>query len=305
MSSRVLDSAGAAQVIGREDARRDDPPPLVIRARPGWRGVDVRELWAYRDLFQFLAWRHIRARYAQSALGVGWAIVQPLTSMLIFTVVFGKLARVESDGGPYALFSFAALVPWTYFGNAVTDGAGSLVGNTSLLTKVYFPRLILPLSAVVAKLVDFTIALGVLFLLTAVFRVAPNWNVLWLPALTGLMVVAAVGLSTWLTALAIQYRDVKHATAFLVHLLMYASPVIYSTNAIPEEFAAGGVTVNPRLLYALNPMVGVIEGFRAAVLGDRPMPWDYLAVGTVSAFLIAATGCVYFRSRERLFADVA
>jgi lipopolysaccharide transport system permease protein len=275
-------------------------PVTVIEPRSGWQLVDWRELAAYRDLFRFLVWRGIKVRYAQSAIGVGWAVIQPVFSMLVFTLVFGKLAGVESDGVPYALFSFAALVPWTYFANAVTEGTDSLVSNANMISKVYFPRVLLPLSSVVAKLVDFSIAMVILFLLMAWFSHAPTWGLVAVPLLVVLMMVTAAGLGLWLTALAIQYRDVKHAMTFFVQLLMYAAPVVYSTTLIEEHFGRTGA-----LLYALNPMVGVIEGFRAALLGTQSMPWAWIGMGSVSAAVISLTGLLYFRSRERIFADVA
>ncbi len=278
-----------------------DVPITVIEPRSGWRLVDWRELYHYRDLFRFLVWREVKVRYAQSAIGIGWAIIQPVFSMLIFTVVFGRLAGVESDGAPYALFSLAALVPWTYFSNALTDGTASLVSNANMLSKVYFPRLMLPLSSVAAKLVDFCIAMLILAGLMVVYRAAgqivlPTWGLLLLPALVALMMLSAAGLGLWLTALAIQYRDVKHAMTFVVQIMMYAAPVVYPASLIPERY---------QLLYAVNPMVGVIEGFRAALLGTRAVPWDLLAVGTLSAAAIAVSGCLYFRRKERIFADVA
>jgi lipopolysaccharide transport system permease protein len=216
--------------------------------------------------------------------------------MLMFTLVFGRLAGISSDGVPYAMFSFAALVPWTYFANALAEGAGSLVANAHMISKVYFPRMILPLSAVVAKLVDFSISLVLLFALMAWFRVLPGPGVLMLPLLILMMMLTAAGMGMWLTALAVQYRDVNYALGFMVQLLMYASPVVYPTSLIPQRY---------QLLYALNPMVGVIEGFRAALLGTRPMPWSFLAIGALVALLIALTGTLYFRRREKLFADVA
>ena len=268
----------------------------VIEARHGWRLVDWRELYEYRDLFWFLVWRDVKVRYAQSALGIGWAVIQPVFSMIVFTIVFGNLAKVSSDGVPYAIFSFTALVPWTYFSNALTEGVNSLVTNANMISKVYFPRLVLPMAAVLAKLVDFGIAMVILFALMAWYRQPPNWGVLMLPFLVVLMMLTAAGLGMWLTALAIQYRDVNYAMTFVVQLLMYAAPVVYPASAVPEQY---------RMAYALNPMVGVIEGFRAALLGTRPMPWLFIALGTLSGLVIAGSGLLYFRSRERIFADVA
>jgi lipopolysaccharide transport system permease protein len=288
----------------------DAPEPefdyeVVIEPKTGWRLIDWKEFAEYRDLFRFLVWRSIKIRYAQSAIGIGWAVIQPLFSMVIFTIVFGTLAGVESDGAPYAVFSFAALVPWTYFSNAVTEGTTSLVSNSNMLRKVYFPRIMLPLSAVLSKLVDFTIASLILAGLMAWYGIVPNAGILMLPFLVGLMVLTAAGLGLWLTALAVQYRDINHAIGFVVQILMYCTPVVYAASLIPWSYRVGEYVVYLRLIYAINPMVGVIEGFRSALLGTNDMPWSLLAVGAVSATIIAATGCLYFRKRERLFADVA
>lgn len=290
------DRLSSASASALEDLRFVEPNVKVIEPRRGWQLVDWRELWEYRDLFLFLVWRDIKVRYAQSALGVGWAVIQPVFSMVVFTIVFGKLAKVSSDGVPYAVFSFVALVPWTYFSNALTDGVNSLVTNANMISKVYFPRVVLPMSAVLSKLVDFSIAMIVLFTLILCYGIVPNWSIVFLPFLILLMMLSAAGLGMWLTALAIQYRDVKYAMTFTVQLLMYAAPVVYPTSAVPERFQS---------LYALNPLVGVIEGFRAALLGTRSMPWLFLCLGTMSACAIAISGLLYFRSRERLFADVA
>ena len=268
----------------------------VIEPHSSVRVLDFVELYEYRDLFRFLLWRQIKIRYAQSAVGIGWALMQPLFSMIVFTVVFGNLAKISSDGVPYALFSFAALVPWTFFANAVTDGVASLVTEANMLRKIYFPRILLPVSAVAAKLVDFTIAICMLAILMAAHGRVPTANVLWLPLLVFMMSLAAAGCSIWLTALAVQYRDVKHAMTFIVQLGMYVTPVIYSTNMIPERY---------RWAFALNPMVGVIEGFRSALLGTQPMPWTLIGIGCLSTGVLLVTGLVFFRSRERIFADVA
>jgi lipopolysaccharide transport system permease protein len=269
---------------------------LVIKPESGWKAIDWDELYRYRDMFRFLTLRSVKSRYAQSVIGIGWAVIQPLFSMLVFTVVFGNLAKVSSDGVPYALFSFAALVPWTYFANALTDSTGSLISNASMLNKVYFPRLILPLSAVAAKLVDFCIALLMLFALMGIYGVAPRASVIALPVLVVVMVLTAAGAGMWLTALAIQYRDVNYAIAFVTQLLMYAAPVVYPASLVSGRY---------RFLYALNPMVGVIEGFRAALLGTRPMPWSMIGTGAITACLLVVTGAFYFRRKERIFADVA
>ncbi len=282
-----------------------DVPVTIVEPDSAWSFIDFHELYQFRDLFRFLVWRNIKVLYAQSTLGIAWAVIQPLFSMLVFTIIFGKLAKIDSDGVPYAVFSFAALVPWTYFSNSVTEGTNSLVSNSNMISKVYFPRMILPLSAVLSKLVDFSISMLVLLALMAWYGTTPNWGVLALPLLIALMMVTAAGLGMWLTALAIQYRDIKYAMSFVVQLLMYAAPVVYSVSIIPTTYTIGSVTLNPRLIYALNPMVGVIEGFRSALLGTRPMPWDFLALGSLTATLVVVSGAMYFRRKEQIFADVA
>lgn len=268
----------------------------VIEPRSGWRLIDWKELILYRDLFRFLVWREIKVRYAQTAIGLGWAVIQPVFSTIVFSVVFGRFAQVSSDGVPYAVFALAALVPWTYFSNAVIDGANTLVLHANMISKVYFPRMLMPLSAVVAKLLDFVIAMAILGGLMAWFGVMPTINVIFLPVLVVLMMLTAAGLGLWITALAIQYRDVKHAINFIIQLAMYASPVVYPESLVPEQY---------RYLYAINPMVGVIEGFRSALLGTRPMPWTLIGIGIASALVISISGTLYFRRRERVFADVA
>lgn len=261
--------------------------------RSGW--VNFTEIWAYRDLFYFLVWRDIKTRYAQSVLGIGWAIIQPLFSMVVFTVVFGNMVKISSDGVPYAIFSFAALVPWTYFSGALTSAGGSLLMARGIITKVYFPRILVPLVAVVAKLWDFAIALLILFGLMAYFGFSASAYALLLPAITLLMILTAAGVGMWLTSLALQYRDIQYSLGFGVQLLMYASPVVYPTSMVPERF---------QMLYSLNPMVGVIEAFRSVLLGTNPMPWQALAIGAVMALLLVISGSAYFVRMERRFADV-
>jgi lipopolysaccharide transport system permease protein len=271
------------------------PELTVIEGDEGFRLVDWGELWRYRDLFYFLVWRDIKTRYAQSILGVGWAVIQPVFSMIVFTIVFGNFAQVSSDGVPYAIFNFTALVPWTYFSSSLTGASGSLIGASSMISKVYFPRLVIPMAPVLGKLVDFAIAMLILFGMMVYFGFAPNAGVLALPLLILLMMMSASGLGMWLTALAIQYRDVKYAMNFVVQLLMYAAPVVYPASSVPESI---------RLFYAVNPMVGVIEGFRAALLGTRAMPWDFIGVGAITAVVLFVSGALYFRRMERVFADV-
>ncbi|MEQ8848778.1 ABC transporter permease [Botrimarina sp.] len=289
--------AAPGQSPGTSDAPAAVVAETIIEPRKSWRLFDPKELNAYRDLFRFLVWRKIRVRYAQSAIGVGWAVIQPVFSAIVFTIVFGRMAGIDTGGVPYPLFVFAALVPWTYFANATTDGISSLVGEASMIRKVYFPRLFLPMSAVSAKLVDFLIAMLCLAALMVVYGRPPSWSVVLLPLLIALLVAAATAISLWLAALAVQFRDVNYAAPFFIQLGMYASPVVYSTAiSVPDRY---------RLLYAINPIAGVIEGFRATLLGTGPMPWDMIAVGAATTTVALLSGLVFFRSKEKIFADVA
>jgi lipopolysaccharide transport system permease protein len=269
----------------------------IIIGADRWRvRSKLAELWQYRELFYFLIWRDVKVRYAQSILGIGWAMIQPLVPMIIFTVVFGRVAQISSDGIPYALFAYAALVPWTYFSNALTDSSGSLVKEVNMLSKIYFPRLIIPLTSVLGKLIDLVISFVLLFALMAWYRVVPSlWIVPMVPVLVLLTMMAASGLGMWLSALALQYRDVKYGVPFAVQFLIYAAPVVYPTSLIPPSV---------RHLYALNPMVGVIEGFRACVVGS-PIPWDLIAIAGVSSSAMLFFGALYFVRKEPVFADVA
>lgn len=287
--------SGYKAVHNEEQAEQDTPSLRVIEgeSRPV---IDLAELWAYRDLFYFLVWRNIKARYAQSILGVGWAVIQPVFRMIIFTIVFGNLARINSDGVPYAIFSYTALVPWTYFSNSLTASATSLVTSTQMVQKVYFPRLVIPFSPVLATLVDFAVAFALLLVMMLWFNIWPTNGIVILPLLILLMMLTAAGMGLWMTALAVQYRDVQYGLNFVVQLLMYAAPVVYPASNVPDQF---------RLLYGLFPMAGVIEGFRSVLIGTNPIPWDLLGVGTISAVVVFITGTVYFNYMERYFADVA
>lgn len=275
----------------------------VIERRSGWRVIDWAELKAYKDLFYFFVWRDIKVLYKQTVLGFGWAIIRPVFSMIVFSLVFGGLARVPSDGVPYPIFSYAALLPWTYFSTAMTKSTTSLVTDANMLTKIYFPRLIMPMTPVLAGLVDFAIASSILALMMVYYGVAPTTSALFLPVLIILMVLTAAGVGMWLSALTIQYRDVKHASQFLTQLLMYAAPVVWPVSLITRKFPEWGQQI--RLVYGLYPMAGVIEGFRSALLGTTPMPWDLIAAGTVGALVLTLSGALYFGRMERIFADVA
>ena len=267
----------------------------VIESDEGWQLIDWKELWAYKDLLYFLVWRNIRVLYKQTVLGFAWAILHPFFTMIVFSVIFGRLAKLPSDGVPYPIFAFAALVPWTYFSTAMNSSAFSLISNANLVTKVYCPRLILPITPVLAKLVDFTLAFIVLVLMMGWYGIAPTLDAVFLPLLVLLMILTAYGIGMWLSAMAIQYRDVAQGMPFLSQILMYTAPVVWPVSLIPDQY---------RLIYGLYPMAGVIEGFRSALIGTNPMPWDLILMGTLSSLLITFSGALYFRRMERIFADV-
>lgn len=268
----------------------------IIEPKKGWQLIDWKEIREYRDLFYFLVWRDIKVLYKQTILGFSWAIIRPVFSMIVFTIVFGKLAKVPSDGVPYPIFSYAALLPWTYFSTAMTSSSTSLIGNANMLSKVYFPRLIIPMTPVLAGLVDFGIASTILAGMMVWYGIIPTINILFLPLLILLMILTASGIGMWLSAMAIQYRDIRHASQFIGQLLMYAAPVVWPASLISDQY---------RLLYGLYPMAGVIEGFRSALLGTNPMPLDIIIAGSLSALMIFLSGMFYFRRLERVFADVA
>lgn len=272
------------------------PHELKITPRTGWVSVNVQEIIRYKDLLWFLTLRGIKAKYAQSVLGVGWAVIQPLFSTLVYTMVFGNLARIDSNGVPYFLFSLVALVPWTFFSNTLTDSASSLVTNANLVTKVYFPRLVLPLSSVFSKGVDFLIGFVLLLIMLVVYGISLNGTVIFLPWLVLVLLMTSLGTGMMLSALAVQYRDIKYALTFLVQLLMYAAPVVYPTTNVPQEFRAA---------YALNPMVGVIEGFRSIFLGTMEFPFEWVWAGTAVSAGLFVFGLFFFKRMERVFSDVA
>jgi homopolymeric O-antigen transport system permease protein len=268
-----------------------------VRIRPsnGWRALDIRELWQHRDLIYFLAWRDVKVRYKQTALGVAWAVLQPVVAMAIFTIFLGGLVHVPSDGLPYPLFAFVGLLPWMYFANATSGASGSLVANTNLVSKVYFPRLAIPIAAVLAGVVDLAIGLVLLILLLFVFGIVPAWTALLLPIFVALMVLTALGVSVWFSALDVQYRDVRYAIPFLIQVWLFATPVVYPASVVPEQY---------RGLYGLNPMAGVVEGFRWALLDHDAFPASLICVSCLVVAAILFSGLLYFRRMERTFADV-
>lgn len=278
---------------------RSDLPTVYIRPAQGWIGLNLADLWAYRELVVFLTMRDIRVRYKQAVLGIGWAAIQPLMTMLIFVFIFGYQAKLPPDSGLptewYPVFIFAGVLPWQLFQGSLQRASVSLVGNSNLLTKIYFPRLIIPISAVGAGLVDFCISFLVMLGLMLFFRVPIHLNILWLPLLVLLTLMTALAIGLWLSALNVQYRDVQHMIPFLLQAWMYASPVAYSIDIIQ---------VSPiwRLIYGLNPMAGVIQGFRWILLGSSP-PDSLLLVSVVMVVLLLISGLYYFRRMERHFAD--
>jgi lipopolysaccharide transport system permease protein len=278
----------------RTSSRHDD---LVVRIEPsrGWISLGLREIWRYRELLYFLTWRDIKVRYKQTVLGASWAILQPFLTMVVFTLFFGGLANVSSDGVPYPIFSYAALVPWTFFANSLNQAATSLVGSANLITKVYFPRLIIPIAAVLSGVVDFSLSFLVLIGMMLFFGIGPTIAVLWLPAFLLLALATALGVGLWLSAINAQFRDVRYVMPFIVQFWLFISPVIYPASQISKEW---------RSLYAVNPMVGVIEGFRWALLDTTTAPGAMIFVSGIVAAAILISGSFYFRRVERVFADL-
>lgn len=274
----------------------EEPATVVLEPTGKWPGVDFGELWRYRDLFFFLVWRDIKVRYAQTVLGALWAVFKPVITMIVFTVIFGGLAKIESDGLPYSVFSLCALVPWTYFSTAVNNSSLSLMTNPALVTKIYMPRLIIPSAPILAGLLDFAIAMVILLGMLLFFGIVPSVAALGMvPLLLALTMLTAFGLGFWLSALNIQYRDIKHVAPFLVQLWMYGSPVVYPMSLVPEQY---------RLAYSLNPLVSVVEGFRLYLAGNGTLRPEYLLASFLMAVLFFVSGLVFFRRSERVFADV-
>ena len=266
----------------------------IIKPKSGWQLINFNELMQYRDLFYFMVWREIKVLYAQTILGFSWAILQPLIQIIIFTIVFGKVAEVSSEGLPYFLFSSVAIIPWTYMSQAMTQSSQRLIQGQHMLGKVYFPRLIFPLTPVLARLIDFGISILILLVVVIYYRVMPTWNLIFLPLFIILMMAIPAGIGMWLSALAIRFRDVKHAMPFAIRMLIYTAPIVYSASSIPDTY---------RFIYSLNPIVAVIEGYRACLLGT-PIPWLFILPGLFTAIILLLGGAFYFRRMERVFVDV-
>ena len=274
-------------------------PTVVIEPSRGWLSLQLRAVWEYRELLGFLVWRDVKVRYKQTALGVLWVVLQPVVSMVVFSFLFGTLLQVPSGEVPYPIFAYAALLPWNYFASSLSRSSTSVVNSAHLITKIYFPRLIIPISGVLSGLLDFAIAFLVLIVMMAYFGIAPTWATLLLPALLLLAMATALGFGLWLAALNVRFRDINYLVPFLVQIWMYATPVIYGSTLIPERF---------RWLMALNPMTGVVEGFRWALLGQRladaqpPGPLFVASIGI--ALVVLVSGAIFFRHTERTFADI-
>jgi lipopolysaccharide transport system permease protein len=270
-------------------------PRIRLQRSDGWRALDLQEIWRYRELLYFLSWRDIKVRYKQTALGALWAILQPFLTMVVFSLFFGKLAKMPSDGIPYPIFAFAALVPWTFFSNGLTQSGNSLVQSGGMLKKVYFPRVIVPISSVISGAVDFVFAFIVLIGMMLWYGIMPTANVAWLPLLLLLAFGTSLGVGLWLSAMNVQFRDVRYTIPFLTQFWLFATPIAYPSSLLSEPW---------RTIYGLNPMVGVVEGFRWALLGTATAPGPLILVSAVTMLTILASGMFYFRRMETTFADV-
>jgi lipopolysaccharide transport system permease protein len=270
-------------------------PTFLIRPASNWSSIGLKELWEYRELLYFLVWRDVKIRYKQTALGAAWAIIQPVMMMVVFSLFFGYLVKVPSDGIPYPLFAYCALLPWQLFAHALTESSNSLVANERLITKVYFPRLVVPIAAVLGGMVDFVIAFIILLMMMLYYGIVPTWAIATLPGFILLAIMTALGVGLWLSALNVQYRDVRYTISFLIQFWLFATPVAYPSTIVPERW---------RPLYGLNPMAGVVEGFRWALLGKSEPPGALLWVSVTVVIIILVGGLYYFRRMEQEFADV-
>jgi len=274
---------------------KSDAGVTIIKSSSGWAALGLRDLWAYRELILFLTWRDLKVRYKQTLLGASWAVLQPFLTMVVFSIFFGGLAQVPSDGVPYPIFSYTALIPWTLFSKALQDASRSLVASSHMITKVYFPRMILPLSSILAGVMDFLIAFVVLLGMMIYFAIYPTGNIWTLPLFLLLALITAVGVSLWLSALNVLYRDIGYVLPFLAQFWMFITPIAYPSSMVPERWQA---------LYAVNPMTGVVEGFRWALLGTGQPPGTMTIVSSLVAFVLLISGMFYFKRMERMFADM-
>ena len=278
------------------DTSADAMPTIHIEPSTGWVSLRLKELWQYRELVYFLTWRDVKVRYKQTVLGAAWAVIQPFFTMVVFSVFFGRLAKMASDGIPYPIFSYAALVPWTFFANGLRQSSNSLVGGAQLITKVYFPRLAMPISTVMSGVIDFAISFLVLLGMMLYYGIVPTWNVVWLPLFLLLAMTTALGVGLWLSAMNVQFRDVRYTVPFLTQFWMFLTPIAYPSSLIESPLL--------RTLYGINPMVGVVEGFRWALLGTDTRPGPVIGVSSLVALALLISGTLYFRRMEKTFADV-
>lgn len=294
-SAAATEIASTSQATSVNQFNTTDLPLIVIEPKKSYFGINLRELWNYHELLYFLAWRDIKVRYKQTILGVSWAILQPLLMMLLFSLFFGKLAGLPSDGVPYPLFAFAGLLPWTFFASAATTSGNSIVNSSNLITKVYFPRLLVPTAAIVAALLDFAITFIVLGALLVYYRVTLTWSILMLPVLIALLTILTLAFGVLMSALNVKYRDIKFALPFLIQLWFFASPIIYPSSMVPERW---------RWILALNPMTGIIEGFRASLFARKPFDWMMIMISAAVSLLLLVLSVVMFKRMEKTFADI-
>jgi lipopolysaccharide transport system permease protein len=281
--------------VKETDTVPSDSHLIVVKPSEGWTSLKLDELWEYRELLYFLTWRDIKVRYKQTVLGAAWAIIQPFFTMVVFSLFFGKLAKIPSDGIPYPIFAYAALVPWTFFANGLNQSSNSLVGSATLIQKVYFPRLVVPISSVISGVFDFILAFVVLLGMMLYYGIFPTVSIVWLPFLLLLTFITSLGVGLWLSALNVQFRDVRYTVPFLTQFWLFATPIAYPSSLLSEPW---------RTLYGINPMVGVVEGFRWALLGTDTAPGPIIIVSSFMAVTLLAGGAFYFRRLERTFADV-
>jgi lipopolysaccharide transport system permease protein len=286
---------GATQTQIAVAGEQNESRIVRIQARNTWLALDLAELWAYRELLYFFVWRDIKVRYKQTVIGAAWAILQPVLTMIVFSLFFGKLAKIPSQGLPYPIFYYSALLPWMYFATAMQGATNIVVDNQRVITKIYFPRVVLPIASVLSGLLDFAISFGVFLIMMAYYRIVPTASVIWLPAFMLLAVLTALGVGLWLSALNALYRDVRYVVPFLVQFWMFASPVAYPSSLVPERW---------RWLYGLNPMAGVIEGFRWALTGHGQPPGILLAASSAAVLLLVLSGLIYYHAVEGTMADV-
>ncbi len=295
MLTQEITDESPSLVTAPTSQQADDVPVIHIKPAKGWVTLGLRELWAYRELLYFFVWRDIKVRYKQTILGASWAIIQPFFTMIVFSIFFGRLAKVPSDGLPYPIFSYAALVPWSFFANGVSQASNTLVANSNMVKKIYFPRLAMPIASVLAGIVDFVLAFLVLLGMMLFYNVTPTINVLWLPLFLLLALTTSLGVSLWLAAMNVQFRDVRYVVPFIIQIWLFITPIAYSSTLLSEPW---------HTIYGINPMAGVVEGFRWALLGTATAPGAIVAVSAIVSLVILISGAFYFRRIEKTFADV-